>query len=165
MTLYLAFRLGLTEWASPKKNDVSFCTKRHNMFTYIIQYWKWADSNTTCVGLPGRYSPTICGVHIIHRYSQRPLLMGWKLKENNSYTRPWTQESKTAAYTHFKKLVPFRLVFFLFKAVSASLSQHQLQRFPRWKLHLLGLYNGIRSFKRTRTSVDILTFVNSFVFL
>ncbi|XP_036901470.1 nuclear receptor subfamily 1 group I member 2 isoform X2 [Sturnira hondurensis] len=53
-----------------------------------------------------------------------------------------------------------RVVFFLFKAMSAKLPLHQIQRFPRWKLHLSGLHNGVRSFERTRTNVHTLIFNN-----
>lgn len=64
----------------------------------------------------------------------------------------------SSLYT-LKKLVPSRDACFLFKAVPAKLPLHQIQRFPRWKLHLLGLHNVKRSFERTRTNVHILIFI------
>lgn len=67
---------------------------------------------------------------------------------------------KDSSLYMFLKFVPFRVVFFLFKAMSAKLPLHQIQRFPRWKLHLSGLHNGVRSFERTRTNVHILIFNN-----
>lgn len=62
MTLYLTFR---PDHEPALKNGVSVCTKRHNMLTYIIQYWKWADSNTCW--LHGWYRPNVRGVHGLQR--------------------------------------------------------------------------------------------------
>lgn len=128
------------------------------MFTYIIQYWKWADSKHNMCWLPGRYSPTVCGVHIVYRDPQRPLLIGWKLKENTA-TQNHEHSNQRQQLIHVFTIVRFRDVFFLSKAVSVKLPLHQIQRFPRWKLHLLWLYNGVRSSERTRSGVPILIFV------
>lgn len=81
MTLYLVFRLGLTERASPEKWCFFFAL-RHNMFTYIIQYWKWADSNT-CVIYLGGTAPLF--VVFIYFYTlPKTILMGWDFKENTA---------------------------------------------------------------------------------
>lgn len=126
------------------------------MFTYIIQYWKWADSNTTC-WLPGRYSPTVCGVHIIHRYSQRPLLMGWKLKENTA-TPNHEHSNQTAAYTHFKNSSLSGMYSFFSKQCLQSFLYIKAKGFQDGSCTCWG-YNGIRSSERRRTSVHILIFI------
>lgn len=76
------------------------------MFTYIIQYWKCRLKHNMC-WLPGRYSPTVCGVHIFNRYSQRPLLMGWKLKENTA-TPNDEHSNQRQQLIHRLKTCPFQ---------------------------------------------------------
>lgn len=89
------------------------------MFTYIIQYWKWADSKHNMCWLPGRYSPTVCGVHIVYRDPQRPLLIGWELKENTA-TQNHEHSNQRQQLIHVFTIVPFWDVFFQSSVCEAS---------------------------------------------
>lgn len=98
---------------------------------------------------------------LFYRYSQRLLIIGWKLKENTA-TPNHEHSNQRQQLIHIKKICPFQGRFF--KAVSAKLPLHPTQRFPRWKLHLFRWYNGVRAFERTRTHVHILIFVTKIHF-
>lgn len=108
--------------------------------------------------LPGRYSPTVCGVHIFYRYSQRPLLMGWKIKENTA-TPNHEHSNQRQQLIHFKKTCPFQGRLLSFQSSACKASSTSNPKVSRWKLHLLGLHNVKRSFERTRTNVHILIFI------
>lgn len=104
MTLYLTFR---PDHEPALKNGVSVCTKRHNMLTYIIQYWKWADSNTCW--LHGWYRPNVHGVHGLQRL---PTTITKKMEVKiNTATPNHGHSNQRRQLIHVFTTVPFRDFF------------------------------------------------------
>ena len=136
MTLYLTFR---PDHEPALKNGVSVCTKRHNMLTYIIQYWKWADSHTCW--LHGWDWPNVHGVHGLQRL---PTTITNKMEVKiNTATPNHGHSNQRQQLIHVLQLsLSGFFVCFSPKQCLQSFLYIKSRGFPSWKLHLLSTHQS-----------------------
>lgn len=111
-----------------------------------------------------RYSPTVCGVHIFYKYSQRPLLMGWKLKENTA-TPNHEHSNQRQQLIHVLKICPFQGHFLSFQSSVCKASSTSNPKVSKMEAAPLGAIQWNTIIWRTRTSVHILILEQRSMFL